>query len=55
MWLMLQMDSDGTFQPTVLVQKMQGFPNGTEIPDLVQIVEHCVTQNGGWKQITELA
>jgi hypothetical protein len=52
---MLQMDSDGTFQPTVLVQKMQGFPNGTEIPDLVQIVEYCVTQNGGLKQITVLA
>jgi len=54
MGLMLQMDSDGTFQPSVLVQKMQGFPNGTEIPDLEQIVEYCVTQNGGWKQITVL-
>jgi len=46
MCLMLQMDADGTFQPTVLVHKLQGFPNGTEIPDLVQIVEYCVTQNG---------
>jgi hypothetical protein len=49
------MDSHGTFQQTVLVQKMQGFPNGTEIPDLMQIVEHCVTQNGGWKQTNNSA
>jgi hypothetical protein len=44
--LLFQMDTEGTFQPAVVAEKMQRFPNGTEIPDLVQIVEYCVTQSG---------
>jgi hypothetical protein len=40
------MDEDGTFLKEVIVEKLQGFPNGTEIPDLQEIVEHCVTANG---------
>jgi hypothetical protein len=40
------MDTDGTFHKNIMVEKLQGFPNGTEIPDLEKIVEHCVTENG---------
>jgi hypothetical protein len=40
------MDIEGTFDKKVTVEKLQGFPNGTEIPDLEELVEHCVTQNG---------
>jgi hypothetical protein len=41
------MDTDGTFHHKILVEKLQGFPNNTIIPDLEEIVGHCVTKNGG--------
>nr|AAN15923.1 odorant-binding protein 3 precursor [Zootermopsis nevadensis] len=38
------MDTEGTFHKKTVVEKLQGFPNDTEIPDLEEIVEHCVTE-----------
>jgi hypothetical protein len=42
-----QMDTDGTFHQKILVEKLQGFPNDTIIPDLEEIVDHCVTKHEG--------
>jgi hypothetical protein len=41
------MGTDGTFHKKILVEKLQRFPNDTIIPDLEEIVDHCVTKNEG--------
>jgi hypothetical protein len=41
------MGTDGTFHQKILVERLQGFPNDTIIPDLQEIVDHCVTKNEG--------
>ncbi|XP_023727981.1 general odorant-binding protein 84a isoform X2 [Cryptotermes secundus] len=48
-------DTDGTFQQKILVEKLQGFPNDTIIPDLGEIMDHCVTRNGEQADLCERA
>jgi hypothetical protein len=41
------MGTDGTFHKKIVVEKLQGFPNDTVIPDLEEIVDHCITKIEG--------
>jgi hypothetical protein len=47
MYPVFQMGTDGTFHQKILVEKLQGFPNDTIIPDLEEIVDLCVRTNEG--------
>ncbi|XP_069679347.1 general odorant-binding protein 84a-like [Periplaneta americana] len=39
------MDAEGTFDSKVMVEKLQGFPNGTEYEDLQEMIDNCITEN----------